>query len=43
MVLVMQTCLEEMLTAWARLLALQGKERERESPFFSFSFNIVRW
>ena len=39
--LVMQTCLEEMLTAWARLLALRGKERERESPFFSSSYVMI--
>ena len=41
MVLLMQTCSEGMLIAWARLLALQEKERERESPFFSSSFIIM--
>ena len=44
MVVVMSTCLVEMVTALARLVALRGRERGRGCPFFSSSFmSVVMW
>ena len=35
------TWMEGMLTAWARLLALRGREKEKGSPFSFSSFMVV--
>ena len=38
------TCLVEMVTALARLVALRGRERGRGCPFFSSSFmSVMMW